>query len=116
MNLSEYAKDELTRAGLFDEDSDYNGMLGKAVMDLVEVFADQGHSGFSAGMTLSIFNRVASYMPLTPVTSDPDELFFHEADAAGGDGLWQSRRQPDLFSKDGGKTWYSVNNRNTEEG
>lgn len=47
-NLTDYAKDELTRAGLFDKDSDYDGMLGTAALEIIEVFAKQGHSGMSA--------------------------------------------------------------------
>ena len=43
-NLAKHAEYELRKAGLFDKDSDYGGMLGKAVMDIVKVFAKQGHS------------------------------------------------------------------------
>ena len=40
--LVSHAEAELRKAGMFDADADYNGMIGKAVMDLVKVFADQG--------------------------------------------------------------------------
>jgi len=73
MSLVDYAKQELKLAGLFDKDSDYGGMLGDAVLELMEVFAKQGHSGCSASMTLAIFNKVASYKPLSPLTLDDDE-------------------------------------------
>jgi len=102
MSLEKHAKRELELAGLFDKDSDYSGMLGKAVMDLVKVFAKQGHSGFSAHQTLKIFQIVASYKNLTPITSNPDEWFEYET------GNWQNKRDSALFSKDGGKTWRSV--------
>lgn len=72
-NLTDFARDELTRAGLFSEGSDYDGMLGDAVMRLVNVFADEGHSGMSASMAVSIFKRVALFEPLTPLTGDEDE-------------------------------------------
>lgn len=101
-NLETHANTELTRAGLFSKDSDYGGMIGDAVMELVRVFAAQGHSGFSAGMTLEIFRLVASYKPLSPITSDPDEWMDVAAD------LWQNRRQSSCFSTDGGKTYYDV--------
>ena len=32
----------------FDQDSDYEGMLGTAVYEIIKVFAQQGHSGASA--------------------------------------------------------------------
>ena len=64
MTLTEFAEAELRRVGLFDEDSDYNGMLGEAVMELIRTFAKQGHSGCSAGITADLFNRVVRYKPL----------------------------------------------------
>ena len=52
MNLVEHAKEELQRAGLFEQGSDYDGMLAQAVLELIEKFAQQGHSGYSAYATL----------------------------------------------------------------
>jgi len=37
-NLIKHAKEELTRAGMFDKDSTYGGMLADAVMELLKVF------------------------------------------------------------------------------
>ncbi len=73
MALVEFAKSELQRAGFFDEDGPYGGMLGKAVLDMVRVFADEGHSGMSAGLAISAFERVARFEPLTPLTGEDDE-------------------------------------------
>lgn len=72
-NLETFARKELTRAGLFDKDSDYGGMLGDAVMKMIKVFADEDHSGFSAGMAIKIFGKVAAFEPLTPLTGHDDE-------------------------------------------
>lgn len=73
MGLIEHAKKELELAGMFDKDSDYNGGIGKAVMELVEVFSKQGHSGMSAKRTLQIFNRVADYGILKPITFEEEQ-------------------------------------------
>lgn len=108
MSLLDHAETELRTAGLFDKDSDYDGMIGDAVKDLVRVFADQGHSGYSAALTLDVFQRVASYKALGPITNNPDEWMHVDADMAGNATTWQNRRQPDLFSYDVGETWYSV--------
>jgi hypothetical protein len=42
------AQYEIDLVGLSDQDSDYNGMIGDAVMQLIRLFSAQGHSGFSA--------------------------------------------------------------------
>lgn len=104
MSLVEYAREEVRRAGLLDVDSDYDGMLGTAVMELVEKFAEQGHSGYSAAATLSIFARVAAFKPLTPIGSDPDEWM----EVSSSEPVWQNRRRSSTFSRDGGKTWYDI--------
>lgn len=72
-NLEAHARHELEIAGLFDKDSDYGGMLGEAVMKMVKLFADEGHSGFSGKMAISIFEKVASFEPLTPLTGVDEE-------------------------------------------
>lgn len=105
-NLVDHAKKELELAGLFDKDSDYDGMIGDAVMELVKVFAAQGHSGFSAHQTLSIFERVAKYKPLTPIGTTEDE-WVNQSELSGYP-IWQNKRRGTTFSRDGGKTWYDI--------
>ncbi len=90
-NLEDFAKDEMTRAGLFSKDSDYGGMLGDAVMKMIKVFADEGHSGYSASMAINVFERVARFEPLTPLTGAEDE--WNEV----GDGMFQNRRCSHVF-------------------
>ncbi len=100
MSLKDFAKNELTRAGLFDKDSDYGGMLGDAVMKMVEVFAEEGHSGFSANMAISIFSKVARFKPLTPLTGEDGEWVCGHAE----EGLCQNIRLSSVFKRDG-KVW-----------
>lgn len=102
MNLQEFAKRELKIAGLFDKDSDYGGMLGNNVMDLIKVFAKQGHSGMSASMCSELFYHLSRYKNITPITFNPEDWF------QCADGAWQSKRNPSIFSKDRGKTWYDI--------
>ena len=98
MNLRQHAREELTRAGLFKKDSDYGGMLGDAVMKMIDAFADEGHSGMSASMAVSIFKKVAMYEPLTPLTGDDDEWM------EIGDNKYQNVRCSHVF-KDNGKAY-----------
>jgi hypothetical protein len=93
--LETFAKDELERAGLFSPDSDYGGMLADAVMKLITVFADEGHSGASAAMAVSLFQRLARFEPLTPLTGEDDE--WNEV----SEGVFQSRRCPHVFKENG---------------
>ncbi len=48
----------LKEMGLYDKDSDYDGMIGQAVEKLSETFALEGHSGMSAIITLGVFNQL----------------------------------------------------------
>lgn len=108
-NLVDHARKELELAGLFDKDSDYSGDLGTSVLELVKVFAKQGHSGFSAMRTLQIFNEVARFKPLTPIGKSKDEwMNILEMGATGEESLWQNIRRSTTFSRDGGKTWYDI--------
>lgn len=122
-NLVKHAKFEMDFIGLFDPtaegDVDYNGMISSNVLELIELFASQGHSGASAGLTLDVFMRLANFRPLTPVTNQPSEWEDISADVlspgqiAVGEKLWQNKRSSSTFSKDGGITWYDRSN-NTE--
>jgi hypothetical protein len=113
-NLVKHAERELKLAGLFDKDSDYDGELGKAVLELVKVFAKQGHSGFSAHQTLRIFNEVASYKPLTPIGKSKDEWM--EVSDMSSEPMWQNTRRSTTFSRDGGKTWYDIDDPKLDNG
>lgn len=100
-----HARTELELAGLFDGDSDYHGMLGPCVMEILEVFARQGHSGYSVMMTLDLVNRLIHHENLTSLTSDPDEWIDH-TEISGGNPTYQNKRNSKAFSEDGGQTYY----------
>jgi len=97
-NLEVFAREELTRAGLFDEDSDYGGMMGDAVMKMIEAFAEEGHSGFSANMAISIFSKLARFEPLTPLTGEDDE--WTEVGERDGVSVFQNKRCPHVFKEE----------------
>lgn len=56
MNYRQFAKEYLDDIGAYDKDTMYGGMLGEAVMKLVETMEGEGHSGNSFAMTVMIFN------------------------------------------------------------
>lgn len=102
MSFKEHAKRELELAGLFSADSDYGGMIGNAVMKLVDAHASEGHSGMSSAMVVDIFQRLAAYKNLTPITDSQSDWFKCE------ENLWQCVRAPMCFSTDCGKTYYNI--------
>lgn len=103
-NLVTHAESEMRRAGLYDKDADYGGMIPEAVMELVKAHAKQGHSGGSHWVTLEVFNKVINFKTLSPITSDPSEWML----VSDAHKVWQSTREPATFSEDGGKTWYNL--------
>ena len=105
MGLVAYAEYELDQAGLFDEDGDYDGMLGTAVLELVEKFAEQGHSGVSAELATRAVTRLMRYRPLTPI-EQPVEADWNVC--AVDESVFQHRRHYALFSNDKGKKWYDI--------
>lgn len=61
MSWTKTAKETVKDKGLLDKDSDYGGMVGKALNELIDVFGKQGHSGFSALLVSSLFRRLVKY-------------------------------------------------------
>lgn len=97
-NLSEHAKRELQSAGLFDKSGDfYEGLTGKAVMELIEVFEKQGHSGMSAPRVIKIFSIVANMKPLNPIMCTDDE--WGEIGIGDTDNSFQNNRLSSIFKK-----------------
>lgn len=115
-SLVDYAKDELKKIGMINSGDPYNDYAANAILDLIELFASQGHSNFTASYVANTFHRLAMFRPLTPLTGKDDE--WNEL----GDGSFQNKRYCAVFknSKDGtaynnngkvftddGETWYT---------
>lgn len=91
MSLLDFAKNELNLAGVGSPEADYGGALNGAVLELIEVFCEQGHSGGSAPMVRSMFNKLADWKPLTPLTGADTE--WNEV----GTGVYQNNRCSSVF-------------------
>jgi len=121
MSLVHYAKAELARINT-DRDEMQN-MMDRNILEIIEKFSEQGHSGFSASYAISFLQRLLNWKPLTPLTGEDDEW----NDGGEGwplddSGTLQNKRcsavfkRPDgtayyiegkVFSDDGGKSWYT---------
>ena len=100
MTLRTHAEREMKLVGLDTKESDYEGMLYGAILELVDVFAKQGHSGFSAGRVISIFTKLARYENLAPLTGEATE--WNEV----GDGMYQNNRVSSVFKDKDNKPYY----------
>ena len=100
-HLVQHARRELAAIG--EEPETTEGYL-----KVIKAFSDMRHSGASAAHAIGTLALLFSYQNLGPLTDDPEEWMHIAEDVAGQPNLWQSRRNPEAFSIDSGKT-YSLN-------
>lgn len=96
-NLITHAKTELAAAGVCGSEMDE--AMAADVLELLEVFSKQGHSGGSAPYCISLFAKLAAFKPLVPLTGADDE--WNEV----GAGEFQNRRCGHVFKDSTGYAW-----------
>lgn len=96
---SNLVRHAITELDLIGETSYEEPSMRKAVLDIVRVFSEQGHSGSSAAWCVGIVEKVLRFQPLSPLTDNSAQWM------EVTEGLWQSRRDPEAFSDDAGKTY-----------
>src|SRR5438105_3839923 len=100
-NLVAHAVSELEFAFPKKEDQLYDGAIQESVIELMRVFANQGHSGGSAPIVTALFSKLASFEPLTPLTFADNEWFEHENE------IFQNKRNSAVFKVTAiGKPYY----------
>ncbi|SDI15160.1 hypothetical protein SAMN05192534_12338 [Alteribacillus persepolensis] len=116
MSLVGFAKREL--AVLEEDGDDMQKEMNNCILEIIETFSKQGHSGFSASYAMQIIERILRFKPVTPLTGEDDEWNVVDED------LEQNKRCPSvfrynkdnktaynidgkIFSEDGGETWYT---------
>ena len=107
-----FALREFKQGGLNVEDpQEYEDHVARDVIQLLTVFAAQGHSGFSASLAIHWFKNLASYKPITPLLNPMETGLYHDVSGFNpqdGKCTLQSTHVSSLFSEDGGKTWYDI--------
>lgn len=104
-NMIAFAKEELRRLrGPDNEPDEMQDAIEAHVLKMVEAFAEEGHSGFSASYTLGILKKVLAFEPVTPLTGDDDE-WTHVADT--DDMTHQNKRCPHVFKRKDGSAYDS---------
>lgn len=94
-NYKTHAEREFCAAGWTNPDGTFKdeiqGMICKHVLALLDVFADEGHSGSSTPYAINLFKQLASFEPIVPLSGDDDE--WNEV----GDGVFQNNRCSHVF-------------------
>lgn len=104
-NLHEHALMEFKAAGWTDENGKFNDEMQedicKHILKLLDVFADEGHSGFSAPYAIDLFKRLAMFKPIAPLTGEDWE--WHDVSEFSERNTYQNKRCSSVFKegKDG---------------
>jgi len=112
MSLVTYAERELDRIGMTaNSDDEMNKNMRNHILHIVDEFAKEGHSGFSASYALECIQKLLKFEPLSPLTGEDDE--WNYVGDLGDDPVYQNRRCSRIFKgKDGraydidGIVWY----------
>jgi hypothetical protein len=99
-NLLKHAEVELKAIGMLDTGDEMNEMMCRSILELIKTFAEQGHSGFSAGYCLNAFTKLAKYEPLAPLTGADDE--WRDVSSYSEKPRWQNIRCSRVFKDEDG--------------
>lgn len=101
-----------------EEGKEMQTHINKDILEIVETFSNQGHSGFSASYAIGMIQKLLNYEPITPLTGADDEWTKLDYN---NDTKYQNKRcsrvfkdangqaydiEGKIFSDDGGKSWY----------
>ena len=100
-NLVNHAKRELALVG--GADDEMQSAMNEHLIRMVETFADEGHSGFSASYAVAVLQKLLRFEPLTPLTGADNE--WHEV----APGTFQNVRCSHVFKDETGA--YDINGR-----
>jgi len=96
-NLVNHARRELEIIG--EDPETIEGYL-----NVIQAFADMGHSGGSSSIAIPTIERLLQFRNLSALTDDPAD-WLNQKEYTGED-FWQNIRNSEAFSTDGGKTYY----------
>ena len=116
--MHEYAEQEMALA--WPEPDEMQELIKKDILQILDTFSEQGHSGMSGAYVLSCLDRLLRFKPLSPLTGSDEEW----GEPHGHDFTQQNKRcssvfrinfdngtaydiDGKVFSKDGGKHFYS---------
>jgi hypothetical protein len=102
MSILSHAERELDCIGMTEDSPDeMNRMMRKHILHMIQEFANEGHSGFSASYAIGILTKLFDFKPLSPLTGKDDE--WHDVSEYSGTISFQNKRCSSIFKegKDG---------------
>jgi hypothetical protein len=101
-NMLKWAEAELKLAGydINDPEDGPNRWLAEGTLELLKVFSEQGHSGMSAPYAVALFEKLASWKPISPLTGEDDEW------TEVGPDVWQNKRCSTVFKGEDGRPYW----------
>ena len=97
-NVINFAKKELDIVGIKEDDLEIsNRAMREHILKMVEVFSDEGHSGFSANYAVAILQKLLKFEPLSPLTGEDSEWNL----ISEKENLYQNKRCSHVFRENG---------------
>jgi hypothetical protein len=107
MAMLDWAKHELDLIGLRENSGDeMNDAMRKHIIHMVEEFAKEGHSGFSASYAIGILEKILKYEPLSPILGTDEE--WSDVSEHNDRITYQNKRCSHVFKEGDGQA-YDIN-------
>lgn len=98
-NYKTHAMNEFRAAGWIDSEDNYTDemqeLMCNHVLALLDVFADEGHSGSTAPYAIDLFSKLAKFEPIVPLTGEEWE-WINMSNLSGGE-VYQNKRCGAVF-------------------
>lgn len=106
MDYKGHAELEFQAAGWTDENGNFKDdmqeLMCTQVLELLEVFHNHGHSGSTASYAISLFEKLAKFKPIAPLTGEDWEWVELNYD---GDIKYQNKRCSNVFKDADGRAY-----------
>lgn len=103
-NYEKHAWLEFKAAGWVDENNNFRDEMQesicKHVLELLNVFHGEGHSGSSAPYAINLFSKLAKFEPVAPLTGEDWE--WNDVAEYNGSPMWQNKRCGHVFKDENG--------------
>lgn len=103
MTTLSHAERELDILGLTkDSEDELNRLMREDILDIIDMFSTQGHSGVSASYAIGILEKLLRFEPITPLTGEDDEWV---ALGYSDDVYYQNKRSSRIFKGTDGRAY-----------